>query len=304
MLPDVLSGDACSLRPGSDRNAVTVEMELHGAEVGKVAFHRSLIRSDARLDYPQVDRVFAGAERAEEPWAEPLALARGVAAELAAGRDSLEVGSSEPSFEFDSDGHVIAVHAEEQTESHGLIEQLMVLANEQVAGYLADRRLPTLYRVHEKPDPTAVAFMVEQLASLEVPTPPLPDQMSPQQAAEAGRRGLAPGGAPTRSAAAAGAGLRHRSSCARSSRPSTRRATSATRAWHRLGTATSPRRFAATRTWSCTVPCSRGSASTTTRRRRTSWTRRAWRPAPRSGTRCRSSATPTTSAWRSCSSAC
>ena len=92
--------------------------------------------------------------------------------------------SAEPSFEFDEQGRVTGVHAEEQTESHGLIEQLMVLANEQVAGYLADRRLPTLYRVHEKPDPAAVAFMIEQLASLEVPTPPLPKQMSPQQAAE------------------------------------------------------------------------------------------------------------------------
>ncbi len=49
------------------------------------------------------------------------------------------------------------VHHEEQTESHELIEHLMILANEQVAGYLADRKLPTLYRVHEKPDPLKVA---------------------------------------------------------------------------------------------------------------------------------------------------
>ena len=48
----------------------------------------------------------------------------------------------------------------------------MILANEQVAGYLADRRLPTLYRVHERPEPTSVAFLVEQLASLDIPTPP------------------------------------------------------------------------------------------------------------------------------------
>ena len=40
----------------------------------------------------------------------------------------------------------------------------MILANEQVAGYLADHRLPTLYRVHERPDPPAVAFLCEQLA--------------------------------------------------------------------------------------------------------------------------------------------
>jgi ribonuclease R len=61
----------------------------------------------------------------------------------------------------------------------------MILANEQVAGYLADRRLPTLYRVHERPEPQSVAFLAEQLASLDIPTPPLPKQMTPQQAADA-----------------------------------------------------------------------------------------------------------------------
>jgi ribonuclease R len=77
------------------------------------------------------------------------------------------------------------VHREEQTESHKVIEELMILANEQVAGHLADRRAPTLYRVHEKADPRGVERLVEQLESLEVPTPPLPPQMSPQQAQDA-----------------------------------------------------------------------------------------------------------------------
>jgi ribonuclease R len=53
-----------------------------------------------------------------------------------------------------------------------------------VAGYLADRKLPTMYRVHERPDPAKVEFMVAQLASLDIPTPPLPRHMSPQQAAD------------------------------------------------------------------------------------------------------------------------
>jgi ribonuclease R len=184
MLPEVLSSRECSLRPGEERLAVTVELELAGADVRNVVFHRSRIRSDARLTYGQVDRVFGGRERAAEPWAKPLAVAREAAAALAEGRDSLELGSPEPVFEFDSDGHVAAVRQEQQTESHRLIELLMILANEQVAGYLADRRLPTLYRVHERPDPPAVEFLVEQLASLDIPTPPLPRHMTPQQAAE------------------------------------------------------------------------------------------------------------------------
>src|SRR4029078_9513239 len=71
MLPEVLSNGACSLVPGQERLGVTVEMELHGAEVAKTAFHRSLIRSDERLDYDRVDRIFAGHEPALDPWARP-----------------------------------------------------------------------------------------------------------------------------------------------------------------------------------------------------------------------------------------
>jgi ribonuclease R len=185
MLPEELSNGACSLRPGEDKLAVTVEMEMDGAEVKTVAFHRSVVRSDKRLTYREVDELFAGRARMEEPWGEPLAIAREVAAALRARRESLEFGSFEPTFEFDSDGDVTGVRYEAQTESHRLIEMLMILANEQVAGYLADKRLPTLYRVHERPEPQSVVFLADQLASLEVPTPPLPKQMTPQQAADA-----------------------------------------------------------------------------------------------------------------------
>ena len=188
MLPEALSGDACSLVPERDRAAVTVEMELAGAEVRRVAFDRSLIRSDVRLDYDRVDRIFAGRERAEEPWARPLALAREAAAALHQARArgaALEVSSTEPEFEFDEQGHVTRVRPVEQTESHRMIEHLMIAANEQVAGLLEDRGVPALYRVHEPPDPQSVERLLQQLGSLEVPTPPVPESLSPRQAAEA-----------------------------------------------------------------------------------------------------------------------
>jgi ribonuclease R len=187
MLPERLSNGECSLRPGEDRLAVTVEMDVAGVDVRRVAFHRSTIRSDARLTYGQVDEVFAGRARAEQPWGEPLGVVRGVARALRERREqrgALEVFSHEPQFDFDADGHVVAVRQEAETESHVLIEELMILANEQVAGYLADRKLPTLYRVHERPDPSSVATMLAKLAALEVPTPPAPERMSPQQAAD------------------------------------------------------------------------------------------------------------------------
>ena len=187
MLPPALSNEACSLVPHQDRDAVTVELEMDGEKVVSASFHRSVIRSDARLEYGQVDRIFADEERAEDPWAAPLEAARAVAAALRdrrARRGSLEVESDEPEFEFDDRGHVVGVRREAQTESHTLIEELMILANEQVATLLAERRLPTLYRVHERPDPARVELLVEQLETLGVPTPPMPEQMSPQQAAD------------------------------------------------------------------------------------------------------------------------
>jgi ribonuclease R len=185
MLPEALSNHACSLVPGQDRLAVTVELEFDGATVRRTAFHRSLIRSDVRLDYPRVDRIFTGAERADGQWARPLAAARRVAAALQAERESrgaLEVESVEPEFAFSHEGHVSAIEPTEQTESHRVIEHLMIAANEAVATLLETRKLPTLYRVHERPDPPRVQRLAAQLASLDVPTPPLPDPMTPQQA--------------------------------------------------------------------------------------------------------------------------
>jgi ribonuclease R len=189
MLPQALSNDACSLVPGKDRAAVTVELELHGARVAKAAFYRSLIRSDERLSYEQVDQIFAGDERAREPWAEPLAAARAAAAAFEEDRrkghsGALTLDSAEPEFVFDEEGHVEEVFVRVQTESHRLIEHLMIAANEAVARLLSERGAPCLYRVHERPEPERVKRLVDQLATLEVPTPPLPKNMSQSQAAE------------------------------------------------------------------------------------------------------------------------
>ncbi|HEX5225414.1 MAG TPA: RNB domain-containing ribonuclease [Solirubrobacteraceae bacterium] len=187
MLPHALSSEACSLQPGVDRAAVTVELEVDGERVRRSAFHRSLVRSDVRLDYEQVDRIFAGAESAREPWAGPLRIAREVASALGERRErsgALAIESAEPEFQFDERGDVVAVNARSQTESHRLIEHLMIAANEAVAELLQRRGVPCLYRVHERPEPDRVRRLADQLATLEVPTPPLPEPMSSTQAAD------------------------------------------------------------------------------------------------------------------------
>ncbi|MBW3607343.1 MAG: RNB domain-containing ribonuclease [Actinobacteria bacterium] len=187
MLPEPLSNEACSLVPHQQRAAVTVELDYRGTDVTRVRFYRSTIRSDARLDYEQVDRVFAGDEPALEPWAAPLDAARAVAAGLHERRmrqDALELETSEPEFRFDRGGHVAESRPSEQTESHRLIEHLMIAANEQVAKLTAERGVPSLYRVHEKPDGESALRLVEQLASLDVATPPVREHMTPTEAAE------------------------------------------------------------------------------------------------------------------------
>jgi len=139
------------------------------------------------LDYEQVDRVFAGEEAAQEPWSGPLAAARAAAGELQRARDSsgaLVIDSEEPEFIFDENGNVTEIRPRAQTESHRLIEHLMIAANEAVARQLTQASVPCLYRVHERPDPERIRTLVAQLGSLGVSTPPLPDPLFPAGAAE------------------------------------------------------------------------------------------------------------------------
>jgi ribonuclease R len=187
MLPHALSSNACSLVPDADRLTLTVEMDLEGAQIVARRFYRSVIRSNMRLDYEQVDRIFAGTEAAPAPWGSSLQAARAAAAALAEKRErsgALVIDSEEHEFEFDQAGEVKAIHARVHTESHRLIEHLMIAANEAVATHLFEQGVGCLYRVHERPEPQRILALVEQLASLEVPTPPVPNTLTAERAAE------------------------------------------------------------------------------------------------------------------------
>ncbi len=187
MLPPLLSAGVCSLQPGVERKAVTVEMELDdAARVKKVQFYRSLIRSDRRLDYEELEEIFQGDSAPDPelapdrgPVADPelaavLALARPLARTIRRNRfarGSLRVVSSEPEFQWGEPGEVTAAFPAEDLESHGFIEDYMILANEQVASYLEREHVPTVYRVHEPPDPLQVDHLLDLLAGLYLPTP-------------------------------------------------------------------------------------------------------------------------------------
>ena len=188
MLPEPLSNDACSLVPLQQRAAVTVELDYAGTEVTRVAvlpLDDPLGRAAGlRAGRPRLRRRGAGAgavgdaagrRRARSP---PRCTSGGCA------QDALELETSEPEFRFDRGGHVAESRPSEQTESHRLIEHLMIAANEQVAKLTAERGVPSLYRVHEKPDGESALRLVAQLASLGVATPPVREHMTPSEAAE------------------------------------------------------------------------------------------------------------------------
>jgi ribonuclease R len=175
MLPAVLSSGVCSLRPQEERKAVTVELEIDdGGRVLAARFYRSLILSDIRLDYEQVERMFRGLEPMPAGLAGSLSVGRALAGTLRQRRlerGSLRVESVEPEFEWDEDGRVVAADPGEELESHWFIEGYMVLANEQVASFLEKEHVPTVYRVHDLPDPFHVDHLLDVLSSLGLPTP-------------------------------------------------------------------------------------------------------------------------------------
>jgi ribonuclease R len=182
MLPHELADDACSLRPNVDRLTVTVEI----APNGETSFYRSVIRSRERFTYGQAQRILEGKEQHE--LADHVRLADRVSAELRRARfarGALRVESSEPNFAFDDRGGVERAWLEAEPQAHALIEELMILANEAVAAFLASRRREAIYRVHEPPEPQAVQLLLAKLTDLEIPTPPVPavDRMGPSDAA-------------------------------------------------------------------------------------------------------------------------
>ena len=192
MLPERLSADLCSLRPGVDRHCVTVEVPFDGELVpGKPSFYRSLICSRARLTYSQAEGILAGRESAAPEVAEALALAERLAGELRRrryARGALTIETGETEFAFDGEGGVEDAWVQREPHAHSLVEELMILANEAVAGLLAGRRRRALYRVHEEPEPQAIELLVGKLAALEVPTPPVPEHLSPPDAARLAAR--------------------------------------------------------------------------------------------------------------------
>lgn len=174
MLPPELSEDICSLVAGRERLTFTVQMDFD--RYGKrfaAEFYPSLILSDERMTYTDVNEIIVGGDRGLRDKYKGLLKEFELMAELASllrqrrlQRGSLDFDLPEPEVLLDMQGRPEAIMKSERNLAHILIEEFMVAANEAVAEHLQARGAPSLYRVHEGPDPEKVAEVLRLAGGL------------------------------------------------------------------------------------------------------------------------------------------
>lgn len=167
MLPERLSNGVCSLNPGVDRltHSAFIHFDKHGV-VKSARFAHSVIRSVHRLTYKQAYAILTSPAR--DQLSERLHLAWELAALLRKKRfqhGALDLDFPEVKVWVDKNGHPVKLERVENDESHQLIEEFMLAANEVVARELKKRLIPTVYRVHENPEPEKLAEYRELVLS-------------------------------------------------------------------------------------------------------------------------------------------
>jgi ribonuclease R len=168
MLPVELSTDICSLRPREDRLVLSalLEIDRQGAVVSQ-DFAKGVIRSAERMTYTNVFRALEGDAAMRDHYRGFLGrfeLMRELALILnrkRTKRGSIDFDMPEANIELDLEGQMIGVTRSERNIAHRIIEEFMLAANEAVAGYLEDAGIPSLYRIHEMPDPKRVSDFEE-----------------------------------------------------------------------------------------------------------------------------------------------
>jgi ribonuclease R len=159
MLPLELSTDICSLRPHVDRLVLSCVMTIdHQGEILGYDLSEGIIRSAERMTYTDVNAVLEGDAGARKRYASLVGnfeMMRDLALILNRKRErrgSIDFDLPEPVIEFDELGLMKSITRSERNIAHRLIEEFMLSANECVAGYLENKRVASLYRIHEKPD--------------------------------------------------------------------------------------------------------------------------------------------------------
>lgn len=160
MLPFSLSHGLCSLNPNVDRLTFSALMEVdgNGHRYG-AKFSKSVICSKARMTYKKVNRILEGDAALREeyaPFVDTFVQMNALAGALRLNRmrrGALELDIPESEIVVDEKGEPVEVAERARGASEHLIEEFMLMANEAVAEYMAKKSAPTVYRVHENPDP-------------------------------------------------------------------------------------------------------------------------------------------------------
>src|SRR5213594_3705044 len=168
MLPEKVSSHLCSLNPKTDRLALSVVMHLsRSGEVLDYSFHKSIIHSQERMTYEDVQQILDGSPSLEEQYAHVVLQLRTLArlAEVIQKRrrqrGAIDFDLPEPILTYNERGDVAGIAKSICLFSHRIVEEFMILANEVVARHLEENEIPSLYRVHEEPDPMKVQEFVD-----------------------------------------------------------------------------------------------------------------------------------------------
>jgi ribonuclease R len=172
MLPEKLSNNVCSLKPNRVRLTYSVIMEIdsEGKKVG-YRIRESVIKSKAKLNYDRVQKSFDDGFTDErlEPLKDDLLEMRKLSRKLLDRRlvkGSLDFDLPEAHVVLGKDGRVLDIMQVARLESHRLIEEFMLLANQTVAEHVARLSLPFLYRIHEEPDPDKMEAFSDFVSTL------------------------------------------------------------------------------------------------------------------------------------------
>jgi len=168
MLPEKVSNHLCSLNPKVDRLAMSVMMHLsRTGEVLDYSFHKSIIHSKERFTYEDVQEILDGNMALERRYADVVPHIRTIArlAEIIQKRrqqrGAIDFDLPEPMLTYNEQGEVSGIVKSVRLFSHRIVEEFMILANEVVARHLEENDIPSLYRVHEEPDPMKVEDFAE-----------------------------------------------------------------------------------------------------------------------------------------------
>jgi len=155
MLPERLSADLCSLKPHEDRLTFSVVFQIDTqARIKSVWMGKSIIHSQRRFTYEEAQHEI---EKGTGSLANALQTLNNLAKKLHEKRlreGGVRFETEEIRFRLDETMTPIALFVKERKDAHKLIEELMLLANRQVALFLSQKKVPTLYRVHDVPDPS------------------------------------------------------------------------------------------------------------------------------------------------------